>query len=376
MTALHARAPAKINLCLLVGPVRPQDGRHELVSVMDTVSLADELVLQPADGDADEVVCPGVEGPNLVASAIAAFRGRTGWDGPPVRIGVEKRIPVAGGMAGGSADAAAALRLLAAHAATGDDALLEAIAATLGADVPSQVRGGRVLATGAGERLEPAAPGGPYGVLVLPGRRPRCRPRPSTPRPTAARCGPARSSRARARRCAARTSSRAAWRTTCRPRRGRCAPRSTARWPTPRRPAADELLVSGSGPTVLGLFAGEDGAGARAGGRGGAGRSPPRRDRRRAGARRLGRGRRRAGASHCRGRAMSNETVIYVVAAGCGALALLAWLGLFVVPAWKSYSHWWERIAATFLTLYVLAALLVIGGLGGALVAYYWDDFG
>ena len=52
---------------------------------------------------------------------------------------------------------------------------------------------------------------------------------------------------------------------------------------------------------------------------------------------------------------MSNETIIYVVAAGCAALALIAWLGLFVIPAWKSYSHWWERIAATFLTLYVLA---------------------
>ena len=73
---------------------------------------------------------------------------------------------------------------------------------------------------------------------------------------------------------------------------------------------------------------------------------------------------------------MSNETIIYVVAAGCGALALIAWLGMFVIPAWRSYSHWWERIAATFLTLYVLAALLVIGGLGGALIAYYWDDLG
>jgi hypothetical protein len=70
---------------------------------------------------------------------------------------------------------------------------------------------------------------------------------------------------------------------------------------------------------------------------------------------------------------MSRETIIYVVAAGCGALVLVAWLGLFVVPAWKSYSRWWQRIAATFLTLYVLAALLVVGALGGALIAYYWD---
>lgn len=71
---------------------------------------------------------------------------------------------------------------------------------------------------------------------------------------------------------------------------------------------------------------------------------------------------------------MSNETIIYVVAATCGALALAAWIGLFVIPAWLSYSRWWERLAATFLTLYVLAALLVIGGLGGALIAYYWDE--
>jgi hypothetical protein len=71
---------------------------------------------------------------------------------------------------------------------------------------------------------------------------------------------------------------------------------------------------------------------------------------------------------------MSNETIIYVVAGTCGAFALAAWLGLFVVPAWRSYSRWWQRIAATFLTLYVLAALLVLGGLGGALIAYYWDE--
>ena len=71
---------------------------------------------------------------------------------------------------------------------------------------------------------------------------------------------------------------------------------------------------------------------------------------------------------------MSNDTVILVVAIGCGAIALVAWLGLLVVPAWTSYSRLWERLAATFLTLYVLAALLVVGGLVGALVAYYWGQ--
>jgi hypothetical protein len=71
---------------------------------------------------------------------------------------------------------------------------------------------------------------------------------------------------------------------------------------------------------------------------------------------------------------MSNDTVILVVAIGCGAIVLAAWVGLLLVPAWSSYSRTWERLAASFLTLYVLAALLVVGGLVGALVAYYWDD--
>ena len=163
------RAPAKINACLFVGETRTADGRHELVSVMQAVDLADDLRLRPAAGDADEVHCPGVEGPNLANAAVAAFRAQTGWDGPPVRIDVQKRIPVAAGMAGGSADAAAALRLMAAAAGLEDPALLRRIAAGLGADVPAQVQPGRYLATGAGERVEPLAPVWPgYTVLVLP----------------------------------------------------------------------------------------------------------------------------------------------------------------------------------------------------------------
>lgn len=163
------RAPAKINACLFVGGTRAEDGRHELVSVMQAVDLADELRLRPAAGQTDEVHCPGVEGPNLVSAAVAAFRARTGWDGPPVRIDVHKRIPVAAGMAGGSADAAAALRLMAATAGLGEPALLREIAAGLGADVPAQIEPGRSLATGAGERVEPLAPVWPgYTVLVLP----------------------------------------------------------------------------------------------------------------------------------------------------------------------------------------------------------------
>ena len=171
MTALHDSAPAKVNLCLYVGPTRA-DGRHELVTVFQPIGLADEVELEPAGlGSAmDRVICPGVEGENLAAVALARFRARTGWNGAPVRLRIEKRIPVAAGMAGGSADAGAALRLVARAAGIDDDALLREIGAELGADVAAQVRPRRYLATGAGERLTPLPPPAPYGVLVLPAR--------------------------------------------------------------------------------------------------------------------------------------------------------------------------------------------------------------
>ena len=258
MTALHARAPAKINLCLLVGPVRDHDGRHELVSVMDTVSLADDLVLESADDGADEVVCAGVEGPNLVAAAIEAFRARIGWDGAPVRITVTKRIPVAGGMAGGSADAAATLRLLAAHAGTGGDAL-EELATRLGADVPSQIRGGRVLATGAGERLEPAAPGGPYGVLVLPVDAALSTPAVFAEADRGALRTMAELEEARERLRTDDVLAGGVENDLQRPARILC-PAIDGALADAAAAGADEILVSGSGPTVLGLFAGEGGA--------------------------------------------------------------------------------------------------------------------
>jgi 4-diphosphocytidyl-2-C-methyl-D-erythritol kinase len=195
--ALPARvlAPAKINLGLFVGPVRETDGRHELVSVMQSISLADELTLKaiepgaerPGDGrpgaerpgDEDEILCPGVPGDpreNLAARALRSFREETGWRDGPVRLQIAKRIPVAAGLGGGSADAAAALRL-AVHAsgigsrrgAAEVRELLLALATRLGADVPAQISPGRWLARGAGERLAPlAAPGRSFGVLLLP----------------------------------------------------------------------------------------------------------------------------------------------------------------------------------------------------------------
>src|SRR5205085_12626103 len=111
------------------------------------------------------VVCPGVQVPNLAGRALELFREHTGWNGLPQRLTIDKRIPVAAGMGGGSSDAAAALRL-AAHAA--GLPLPGALAPRLGADVASLLSPGRVLMTGAGEHVEPLPPAPPSGVLVLP----------------------------------------------------------------------------------------------------------------------------------------------------------------------------------------------------------------
>ncbi len=166
---LRCLAPGKVNLTLYVGAPR-HDGLHPLVSVVQPVSLADELTLEPAPAGvtADEVVCPGVEGENLAGAALAAFRAATGWDAPPQRLTIGKRVPVAAGMGGGSGDAAAALRL-AAHAAGVDDlGLLLALAARLGGDVPSQVAPGRTLMTGAGEHVRALPPAGSLALVILP----------------------------------------------------------------------------------------------------------------------------------------------------------------------------------------------------------------
>jgi 4-diphosphocytidyl-2-C-methyl-D-erythritol kinase len=162
-------APGKVNLCLFVGPPRA-DGLHSLVSIVQPVSLADEVILEPAERD--EVVCPGVEGPNLAAGALALFREHTGW-AEPVRITIRKHVPVAAGMGGGSSDAAATLRLAARAAGV---PLPRELAPRLGSDVPALLHPGRTLVTGAGEHVEPLEGGAPVpgagveslGLLILP----------------------------------------------------------------------------------------------------------------------------------------------------------------------------------------------------------------
>src|SRR3954452_21020375 len=152
-------APAKLNLCLFVGP-RRTDGLHEIRSVFEPLELADELRISEAGED--KVICEGIDGPDLTATALAALREH-GWDGPPLRIEVTKRVPVAAGLGGGSADAAAVLRL-----ARGELEGIRSIAAQIGADVPSQLQPRPCLVAGAGEVIEPAAPPAEHGVVLIP----------------------------------------------------------------------------------------------------------------------------------------------------------------------------------------------------------------
>jgi len=159
---LQLYAPAKLNLCLYLGP-RREDGLHELCSLFEPLALADPVeVTERAPGEPDEVVCRGVEGENLAARALAALRAR-GWGGPPLRVEIEKRIPVAAGLGGGSADAAAVLRL-----ARGEVNDLAALAAEIGADVPSQLEPTLALVAGAGESVERLPEPAPHAVVLLP----------------------------------------------------------------------------------------------------------------------------------------------------------------------------------------------------------------
>ena len=152
-------APAKLNLCLYLGPTR-DDGLHEIISVFEPLQLADEL--RVSEAEADEVVLEGIEAPDLTARALEALR-EEGWDSPPLRIEVEKRVPVAAGLGGGSADAAAVLRL-----ARGEVEGLRALAARVGADVPAQLQPRPCLVAGAGEVIEPVPPPGNHAVVLIP----------------------------------------------------------------------------------------------------------------------------------------------------------------------------------------------------------------
>ena len=154
---VRVRVPAKVNLQLSVGPLRP-DGYHELVTVFHAVDVYDELIVGAGEGitlavsGADAVPA----GPDNLAWRAAQLLAETAGVAANVRLELHKRIPVAGGMAGGSADAAAALlgcaRLWGVAA---DLPVLAALAAQLGADVAFSLLGGTAVGTGRGEILAP-----------------------------------------------------------------------------------------------------------------------------------------------------------------------------------------------------------------------------
>jgi 4-diphosphocytidyl-2-C-methyl-D-erythritol kinase len=150
------RAPAKLNLCLYLGPVR-EDGKHEICSLFVPLTLSDGIEVDEAERD--EVSCPGIPPPDLAERALSALRDR-GWDGPPLRIGIKKEIPVAAGLGGGSADAAAVLRL-----AEGVSGIKE-VATGLGADVPSQLDPRPSLVRGAGEAVDPVELDSGFAIAI------------------------------------------------------------------------------------------------------------------------------------------------------------------------------------------------------------------
>jgi 4-diphosphocytidyl-2-C-methyl-D-erythritol kinase len=152
-------APAKVNLCLYLGP-RREDGYHLLASIFEPVTLHDVLTIEEAE--TDQVVCPGVEGENLAALALRLLRSE-GWDSPPLRIEIEKRIPIAAGLGGGSADAAAVLRL-----AAGEIDDLAGLAALVGADVPSQMQPMPCLVEGTGQKIGSIAQPAEHWLVLLP----------------------------------------------------------------------------------------------------------------------------------------------------------------------------------------------------------------
>jgi 4-diphosphocytidyl-2-C-methyl-D-erythritol kinase len=163
---LHERAYAKLNLVLHVGPPR-EDGMHPICSLMASIDLADELTATPRGSGGDTVDAPGVQGENLVARALAEFRSRAGGELPALELRIHKRIPVAAGLGGGSADAAAALRIAneLAGGPLGAQELIR-LAAELGSDVPSQLDPRHALVQGVGERIEPLELPALVAVLV------------------------------------------------------------------------------------------------------------------------------------------------------------------------------------------------------------------
>ena len=158
----YASAYAKINLALVVGPLR-SDGKHEVVTVLQRIDLSDGITLDPSE----KLAVEGFPADTIVRGALEALAGaarvEARW-----RVRIDKRIPLAAGLGGGSADAAAALRLA---NATLDkplsDTKLHRLAAGIGADVPFLLHTGTQLAAGNGTELEGIELPLDYDVLLV-----------------------------------------------------------------------------------------------------------------------------------------------------------------------------------------------------------------
>jgi 4-diphosphocytidyl-2-C-methyl-D-erythritol kinase len=172
-------APAKVNLTLSIGPRRP-DGYHALHSVMVPLAMSDRLSVARAHGPDDSLHVTGEDGPpradDLVLRGIAAARRGVGRsvgrdvEAFPLAARLEKRLPLAAGLGGGSSDAAAAIEAaLAAWGVELDLAERISIAADVGSDVPFFLAGGPALVEGRGERVTPLAQptGRPIGLLIV-----------------------------------------------------------------------------------------------------------------------------------------------------------------------------------------------------------------
>lgn len=170
MSTLTLQAPAKINLTLDILGRRP-DGYHEMSMIMQSVSLWDDITLDLGSpggirAESDLWFLPG-DNRNLAVAAALAFREATGQTWQDLSVSIQKNIPTCAGTAGGSSDAAAVLRGL--NILTGAGLSLQALAhigASVGSDVPYCVMGGTALAQGRGERLTPLPPLPPCFIIL------------------------------------------------------------------------------------------------------------------------------------------------------------------------------------------------------------------
>jgi 4-diphosphocytidyl-2-C-methyl-D-erythritol kinase len=169
--SVHAKAPGKVNVFMRVGRPQP-DGYHDVATAYQALTLWEELRAEPDDdlvltftGPIPAIGLP-VDGRNIVIRAAHLLQARTGYRGG-ARMQVLKRVPIAGGMGGGSADAAAALVALDAlwGLGLGREELL-GLGAELGADVPFALLGGTAIGTGRGDKLSPALAKGTFQWVI------------------------------------------------------------------------------------------------------------------------------------------------------------------------------------------------------------------